>query len=218
MSHYIAQLIVEAESADDAHKAEAQERCAGEILKLWAQRAGYPGAERPFQSFEPVLQALKRLDPGEPGLAFFRNFRDLEVIDDTSSSDVQALLTAAVELERAAAQATRALVQKAAVMTATREAPWLAAASHITDEGTQFLESFLQQLDAGPRVGDDGSQPPDETLDTAVAAIHSAVKECRNAYGILKPSGLAGSRRARYNLPEEASILDDGDDDPDESE
>lgn len=152
MSHYIAQLIVEAESADDAHKADAHERCAGEILKLWAHRTGYPGTERPFQSFEPVLQALKRLDPGEPGLAFFRNFRDLEEIDDASSSDVKALLVAAVELERVAAQTTRALVQKAAVLTANREAPWLTAARHITDEGTQFLESLMVQLDADPRV------------------------------------------------------------------
>jgi hypothetical protein len=214
MSHYIAQLIVEAESAEEAHKADAQERCAGEILKLWAHRTGYPGTEAPFQSFEPVLQALKRLDPGEPGLAFFRNFRDLEEIDDASSSDVKALLTAAVELERAAAQTTRALVQKAAVLTANREAAWLTAASHITDEGTQFLESLLVKLDADPRVGDDESQSPDESVTSAVTAIQSAVKECRKAYGILKPRGLAGSRRSRHNLVEEASIFDEGDEDP----
>lgn len=212
MSHYIAQLIVEAESADDAHKADAQERCAGEILKLWAHRTGYPGTEAPFQGFEPVLQALKRLDPGEPGLAFFRNFRDLEEIEDASSSDVKALLTAAVELERVAAQTTRALVQKAAVLTANREAPWLTAARHITDEGTQFLESLMVQLDADPRVSTDESQSPDEALTAAVTAIQRAAKECRNAYEILKPSGLVGSRRSRKNFAEEASIFDDGDD------
>jgi hypothetical protein len=216
MAHYVAELIAGAETAENADKREAQDRCAHEILNLWAHRHGYPGSNRPFEGFEPIRRALERLDPEQSEWSFFRNFGDAEPIDATTS-DVGALLTAAVELERAAARTTRALIQKAAALTAEREATWFTAASHITDDESQFLESLLEQLDLDPgEQRENESQSPGEPLTTAVKAIQNAVKDCQTAQEVLKPSAMARFQKAARSFSEETSIYSDDENESEE--
>lgn len=126
-----------------AGKREAQERCAREILNLWVHRREYPGSKRPFEKYEAIQRTLERLDPEQPQWSFFRNFGDAEPTIDAAPSNVKALLTAALELERQAAQTTRILIQKAVSLTTRSEEAWFTAASHITD-GTApgFVDSL----------------------------------------------------------------------------
>jgi len=76
MAHYIAeQLTVAAESTTTAEKTAAQERCFQTILALWKHRSSMPSGHRPFESFEPILRALERLDPEAPR-PFYYHFKD----------------------------------------------------------------------------------------------------------------------------------------------
>ncbi len=210
MAHYVAELIAGVEAAENSDKREAQDRCAREILNLWAHRREYPGSNRPFEGFEPLRRALERLDPEQPEWSFFRNFRGAEPTIEDATSDVKALLTAALELEREAARTTRALIQKAAALTIGDEAAWFTAASHIIDDDSQFLESLLQQLDLDPgEQREDESLSPENHLATAVKAIQNAAKDCQTAREILQPNGRAHFREVTRSFPEEASIYSD---------
>lgn len=211
MAHHVAELIAQAEAVDDSGKREAQERCAREILNLWAHRREYPGSKRPFEEYESIQRALERLDPEQPQWSFFRNFGDAEPTIDAAPSNVKALLTAALELERQAAKTTRLLVHKAVSLTTRSEAAWFTAASHITDDESQFLRSLLEQFSLNPNEErDDGSPSEEDRLVSGVEAAKRAARECQAAGEFLQPKGMAQSDRTASIFPEEASIVDEG--------
>jgi len=211
MAHYVAELIEQAEAADDSCKREAQERCAREILNLWSHRREYPGGGRPFEEYEAIRRALERLDPEQPQWSFFRNFGDAEPTIDAAPSNVKALLTAALELERQAAQTTRILIQKAVSITTMREAAWFAAADQITDDESQFLRSMLEQFSIDPNEEHDDAGPSDEDrLVLGVEAAKRAARECQAAGKFLQPKRMTQSDRTLSPFPEEASIVDEG--------
>lgn len=66
MVHYIAEQITVAENATGDKKRVAEQRCFETILKLWQHRSALPNGHRPFENFEPIFNALARLDPDNP--------------------------------------------------------------------------------------------------------------------------------------------------------
>jgi hypothetical protein len=66
MAHHIAEQILTAANSHGPDKTAAEEKCFTTILKLWDHRASFPNGSRPFESFEPILRALERLDPESP--------------------------------------------------------------------------------------------------------------------------------------------------------
>ncbi|MCW3794423.1 hypothetical protein OM416_22725 [Paenibacillus sp. LS1] len=76
MAHYISEQIVIAENSSGIQKQEAEERCFETILKLWNHRSAFPRGSRPFESFDPILRTLARLDPENDRHFFFENRED----------------------------------------------------------------------------------------------------------------------------------------------
>ncbi len=76
MAHDIAAKIHAADACPDDTSAQAI--CAEAILKLWEHRAVYPHAKRPYESLEPILATLERLDPGSETPFYFRPKVELE--------------------------------------------------------------------------------------------------------------------------------------------
>jgi hypothetical protein len=66
IAHYLAEQITLAESAKGRKKIAARRACFETILTLWKHRASLPNGRRPFEKFEPVLHALRSLDPSNP--------------------------------------------------------------------------------------------------------------------------------------------------------
>ena len=62
MAHYIAELIVESNSAQGQTKIEAEKRCQEAILELWQHRYELSEGSRPFRSFEAIAETLASLD------------------------------------------------------------------------------------------------------------------------------------------------------------
>lgn len=105
MAHYIAEQMEIAKNATGDDKFEAEQRCFETILKLWQHRSSFPNGRRPFESFEPVLRALARLDPENPTPYFYSNpsFRSSEPDDSGEDSDeVQQWLDVARGIDQAA--------------------------------------------------------------------------------------------------------------------
>ena len=88
MAHYVAEQIVIAESATGAEKAAAEAKCFQTILALWKHRSTFPNGRRPFENFEPVLQALARLNPDEPRSYYHRIVKPAADQNKPEESDV----------------------------------------------------------------------------------------------------------------------------------
>jgi hypothetical protein len=63
MAHYLAELIIAAETATVDTKQELEQQCFNTIIKLWANRDAFPDGLRPFKNFEPIFRVLEKLDP-----------------------------------------------------------------------------------------------------------------------------------------------------------
>ena len=61
MAHYLAELIVEADSAQGQTKVDAQKRCREAILELWQHRYELPDGLRPFKVLRQLRKRLRRL-------------------------------------------------------------------------------------------------------------------------------------------------------------
>lgn len=75
MAHYIADLIVNAESTTGEEKHVAENKCFDAILALWKHRAELPNGKRPFEELEPVIRAIESLDPCDHTPRYFRSAR-----------------------------------------------------------------------------------------------------------------------------------------------
>lgn len=81
MAHYVADLIDAAGGAPLESQAEAKQKCFESILELWRHRTELPDGARPFEQIEPVMRAIRSLDPSVASPRYFQEVRaaiDLE--------------------------------------------------------------------------------------------------------------------------------------------
>ncbi|WP_035611484.1 hypothetical protein [Haloferula sp. BvORR071] len=130
MAHYLAEQMTLAETVNGVERAEAEEKCFKTVLALWQARGDWPSGRRPFERFEPIFEALTRLNPDDPRPFFYRRrlrsqvtpsdeedpevldvAEAVEVIDATARILIEAVLEEAAEM--AASEGTKRLLQEA---------------------------------------------------------------------------------------------------------
>lgn len=72
MARYLAEKLSREKQARGAEKAKLGQECAELIIKLWEHRHALPDGVRPFESFEPIFQALQELSSANPRNAYAR--------------------------------------------------------------------------------------------------------------------------------------------------
>jgi hypothetical protein len=92
MAHYVAQLIVEAETATAENKEMAQKRCFEAVLMLWSHRSSLPHGSRPLEDFEPLFETLNRLSPENPRFWYNQYVRGDEVAMDEEATQTLAVI------------------------------------------------------------------------------------------------------------------------------
>ena len=70
MAHYIAEQIATSKKVKGEAKIKAERQCFETILMLWQHRTAMPDGRRPLEKYEPIFDALPRMDPANP-LPFF---------------------------------------------------------------------------------------------------------------------------------------------------
>jgi hypothetical protein len=109
MAHYLAEQITLAESAKGRGKAAARKKCAETILILWKHRASLPNGRRPFEKFEPVLDALRGVNPDNPH-PYYHRFKPA---DQKADSKELKLVSQLIDLIFAVDGAARVLIDAA---------------------------------------------------------------------------------------------------------
>lgn len=74
MAHYIAEQIIDVESADPGERASKEQAAAESILALRQRSSGLPIDQPPMHSFERVFTALDRLAGPQEPWSFYRTF------------------------------------------------------------------------------------------------------------------------------------------------
>lgn len=87
MAHYITEQIAIAETTTGSEKIEAEQQCFETILKIWERRSSLPNNRYPFKNFEPIFQALSRLDPNNSRSYYFDNSHLQKAGNDDTSEN-----------------------------------------------------------------------------------------------------------------------------------
>jgi hypothetical protein len=136
MAHYIAEQMEIAENATGDNKSEAEQHCFETILELWQHRSSLPNGRRPFESFEPIFNALARLDPENSTPYFYSDpdFRSRESDDSSEDLDeVQQWLSVARGIDHAARVWLEYVFHQAALKAADEKTiAWLENAANLS--------------------------------------------------------------------------------------
>lgn len=133
MAHYIAELINDVESANDADRPVKFANCADTILKLWENRHLLPDGKRPFEDWEPILKALERLDPDDDTPRYFRTSR-MAVSETEENTETKKWLELADGLDYSAKSLIRYCLTRAAQVAIDRSQKWVALAEGVGQE------------------------------------------------------------------------------------
>jgi hypothetical protein len=132
MAHYVAELIVDVEHASRPTRREAQSRCAGAILELWAHRWEFPPEKNPFSDLLPVVRTLEALDP-EAEHPFYRELYRPS-IPPRPPSEIEQWLEFARGVDQSARLLIDHLLGRASAIAVEKGLPWARVAEHV---GTQ---------------------------------------------------------------------------------
>lgn len=106
MAHYLAEKISIAEQSEGSEKEAAEKECFNVILKLWQHRHSLPSGRRPFESFEPILDTLSKLNPDTEEPYFYKAFLSKDIagleIDNLDHKSVEEWMNIAKEIDKTA--------------------------------------------------------------------------------------------------------------------
>jgi hypothetical protein len=178
MAHYIEEQMTAAAQATGSQKVAAEERCFRTILSLWEHRSTLPPNRRPFETFEPIFEALARLHPNEDRPYYLtsqlaehesdeenetvRSFLKLAFAADVAARAVIDLVLAEAT-KRASTQPVRAWLQHAlkpslvsdirtsdthVILELQQRAEELNLSNQVSEDKRKNIERRLAQLDA----------------------------------------------------------------------
>ncbi len=106
MAHYLSEkIIIAAESPAGKERDEAAKTCFDTILKLWEHRRSMPSGRRPLETFEPILETLRKLNPEKERTFYFElpdNHRSPKPVEVIEPEDLRSSIETAVQIDKAA--------------------------------------------------------------------------------------------------------------------
>ncbi len=151
MAHYLAEKITIAEQSKGTEKEIAERECFDVILKLWQHRHSLPSGRRPFQSFEPILDLLSKLNPEREEPFFYGAMRGQKLseleIDNLNYESVEKWVSVANEIDRTIRiWIEYALSQAASIAKNERTKEWIENAIDLPDNDDTGLIKILLKM------------------------------------------------------------------------
>ena len=124
MAHFVAELMHAAENGPSDKREAARSSSFDAILKLWTHRAGLPDGKRPFEDLEPIMRALKSLDPENGTPRYYPTIRG--TIDESDEGrETQSLVELVCEIDTAARVLIGEILSDAARSAIDRSKAWV---------------------------------------------------------------------------------------------
>ncbi|MGE8438660.1 MAG: AVAST type 3 anti-phage protein Avs3b [Pseudomonas palmensis] len=135
MAHHIAELIQEAESANDDARPVKMASVREAVLALWSHRHALPNGRSPFVGMEPIFNALESLNPDTPHFRYFSTSSAPDTSDE-ESEEVQKYVEMAKAVDRASKVIISFCIAEAAQRALDSSKEWVQLASKAeADEG-----------------------------------------------------------------------------------
>jgi len=149
MAHYVTEQIAIAETTTGSEKIEAEQQCFDTILKLWERRSSLPNNRYPFKNFEPIFQALSRLDPDNSRSCYFNNSRLQKAEDDDKSesqaNEIQLWINLALSIDAAARVLIDFAIRQAACNAEDEKTTtWIKKSTGISDDEYDDLSIIVR--------------------------------------------------------------------------
>jgi hypothetical protein len=188
MAHHISDLITRARTASGPDSDALRQEACDTILKLWHHRADAALRSRPTHSIDVVIRALERLESPQDWL-FYNTFRPEEAPDQNTMASIPALKLA-LDLEETTRDIVLQVLRFAANEAENKEAPWIQATEHLTEDNQRSIWRLMRQVDRRRQwrhmsadTDSDDIQDTDETATsdaTEVAQILSALQQTQS--------------------------------------
>jgi hypothetical protein len=185
MAHYIADLIIKAESAPDEGKQLAKDKCFEAILTLWQHRSELPNGKRPFEDLEPVVRAIESLDPENDMVRYFRSIRPPRSEKD-EKTEVDRWLNVANGLDYSARILIGYCLAEAARAAVDKSEQWvkLAEAAGVEDGASELVIRFISH-DAELENEPDGDTEIRRQLRDRIGRLNDFIKLAEAVAGTL---------------------------------
>ena len=148
MSHYIAELMLDAEKDGETEQATKMQLCYNTILSLWQHRHAFMGGGQPFKEFEPILRALESLDPDNEDLRYFRP-EIFKTDGAKEEEDTHFWINLAKKLDYSARILIRRCLVQAAPLSPDKSKEWLKLVDEALGEeipDSQVIHKILNQM------------------------------------------------------------------------
>lgn len=148
MSHYIAELIVQAESSAGEAKGTVEKDCFDAILALWNHRAVLPGVGHPFERMGELAQAIESLNPDNSTPRYFHAIRS-KIAKAEEKADGENWLELAEGLDYSAKVLISHCLGNAAREATDKSKEWvsLAEAAGMETKGEKLVVRFVSRVD-----------------------------------------------------------------------
>lgn len=148
MSHYLAELIVQAENSVGDEKTTVEKNCFDAILSLWNHRAVLPGVGQPFERMGELAQAIESLNPESTTPRYFHSIRS-KIAKDEEKADGENWLELADGLDYSAKVLISHCLGNAAREATDKSKEWvrLAEAAGIEIKGEKLVVRFVSRVD-----------------------------------------------------------------------
>lgn len=127
MAHYISELIQDAEKASSEEKPAKMKSCYDAILNLWQHRHALSNGSNPFEEIEPIINALKSLDPEDDKPRYFRSLRTW-LQDKNDNNEPNSWLELADKFDESAKMLIRYCILQASETSLDKSVEWAALA------------------------------------------------------------------------------------------
>lgn len=177
MAHYIAELIHDAENANEEDRPASMQACSEAILNLWKHRHELSNGKRPFEEVEPILRALESLDPENDTPRYFRSARSAADEEVEKDSEVTSALMLVDGLDYSARLLIRYCMTEAAQATLDRTAKWVALAEEAgVADGIEFPTIRMISDESDLLMKSDPDEITKERLRDRIARLDSFIE------------------------------------------
>jgi hypothetical protein len=146
MAHYIADLILKADSATEGDKVAFQTEAFDAILELWKHRSQFPTGKRPFEEMEPIIRAVESLDPEDETPRYFRTQRPPRG-EAAETSEQEKWLSLAEGLDYSAKLLIGDCLAEAAGAALDKSKEWVRLVEGIEDGVPEVVIRFISRAD-----------------------------------------------------------------------
>ena len=158
MAHYLAELFNEEEKSKGSAKKTIRIECVDVILKIWSHRKAFPSSYPPLESFDEIIEVIKKLRKDEP--YYFGGLHEKEEAE--LPKDVMLYLNLATKIDKTARKLVNILINRSIQNAAIENKEWLKNALSFVNPTDQQMNIAIELMGSVEGIEQDSHKKHEE--------------------------------------------------------